>query len=151
MARALDVANYLIHLADAAEEPDHLTQLRLQKLLYYVQGWSLALRSRPIFADAIEAWAQGPVVPSVYKHFEKASGFLIAQPTPSLKDEEREFIQEVWHTYKDYSALKLRDMIRRESPWKHARQGFGPAEFGRVEITQEALQDHFSKKAKTKV
>ncbi|MCI0681369.1 MAG: DUF4065 domain-containing protein [Gemmataceae bacterium] len=151
MARALDVAYFLIQLADSAEEPDHLTHLRLHKLLYYVQGWSLALRGRPMFPDAIEAWAHGPVVPSVYKHFEKSKRFVNGQQTPSLNDDEREFIQDVWETYKDYSALKLRDMIRRESPWKQARHGFGPAEFGGVEISKEALREHFSRKAKAKV
>src|SRR6476660_4904178 len=44
------IAKYLLTLAETEDEPDPLTHLRLQKLMYYVQGWSLALRKRPAFA-----------------------------------------------------------------------------------------------------
>src|SRR5688572_9971276 len=59
-ASALDVARYLIQLAAAEDEPEELSHLRLQKLLYYVQGWSLAQRGEAMFPDRIEAWAHGP-------------------------------------------------------------------------------------------
>lgn len=65
MASAYEVAQHLIRLAEFEEEPDYLTHLRLQKLLYYVQAWSMAMRSRPMFPERIEAWGHGPVVPNL--------------------------------------------------------------------------------------
>src|SRR5689334_12279943 len=65
-ASAMDVAKFLIYLSACEDEPDYVSHLRLQKLLYYVQGWSLALRGKPMFVERIEAWAHGPVVKNVY-------------------------------------------------------------------------------------
>ncbi len=69
MASAYEVARCLVRLAAHDEEPDYLTNLRLQKLLYYAQAWSLAMRDKPLFDDRIEAWPSGPVVPSVFDRF----------------------------------------------------------------------------------
>ena len=63
MAKAVEVARFLAYLAANDVEPDYLTNLRLQKLLYYVQAWSLVLRkSADFFQERIEAWVHGPVV-----------------------------------------------------------------------------------------
>src|SRR5882762_6202388 len=68
-ASALDVAKYLILLARSEEEPEFLSPMQLQKLLYYTQGWSLALLKEPMFDERIEAWAYGPVVKEVFQAF----------------------------------------------------------------------------------
>ncbi|HJZ56058.1 MAG TPA: type II toxin-antitoxin system antitoxin SocA domain-containing protein, partial [Gemmataceae bacterium] len=69
MATAMDVARYLLQLAGRGDEPELMTQKRLYKLLYYVQGWTLAWYGRPMFADRIEAWREGPVPPDLYSQF----------------------------------------------------------------------------------
>lgn len=69
MGKALDVARYLIGLAAGEKEPDLLTHLRLQKLLYYVQGWHLGVFGRRMFDARIEAWTNGPVVREVFPSF----------------------------------------------------------------------------------
>jgi uncharacterized phage-associated protein len=46
-----------------------LTNLKLQKLVYYVQAWKLAIDHEPLFPDDIEAWVHGPVVPQVFRRF----------------------------------------------------------------------------------
>jgi uncharacterized phage-associated protein len=55
MYPAEDIAQYLIHLANL-EEDDPITNLKLQKLLYYVQGFHLALFDSPLFSENIVAW-----------------------------------------------------------------------------------------------
>ena len=73
MAKAFDVAEYLLSKADATE--NDMTHMKLQKLLYYCQGFSLVLLGHPLFPEVIEAWLHGPVVPVVYqafKHYGKA-------------------------------------------------------------------------------
>ena len=62
MAAAMDVVRYLVELAGPNEEGEPMTHMRLQKLLYYVQGWHMAWYGRPLFAERIEAWQHGPVV-----------------------------------------------------------------------------------------
>lgn len=153
MTSARDIAAFLTHLAQSGEERDPLTPLRLQKLLYYVQGWSLAVRKVPAFPEPIEAWAHGPVVPDIYHGLKRFGGDQLVvdidalAPALDLSDEERSFVDEVWESYKDYSASKLREMTHREEPWVNARRGYGPADRCNVEITPDALATYFGKLA----
>ena len=63
--KAIDVSNFFINLALNTDD-DSVTNLKIQKLLYFAQGYALSKLGRPLFPDAIEAWEMGPVVPSVY-------------------------------------------------------------------------------------
>ena len=151
MSKAFDVARRLIHLAVAEDEPDYLTHMRLQKLLYYVQGWSLALRSKPMFDEEIQAWAHGPVVVAVYPRFADFKDSPITPdgyPNPVLKKSDGEFVQEVWEAYKGYSASSLRAMTHRESPWKNARKGCKPADTCHTVIPHGAMRKFFAQYVK---
>lgn len=64
MVKALEVAKYIVQEALHRESP--VSNLKLQKLLYFVQGVSLALNNVPAFEDDIVAWKYGPVVEDVY-------------------------------------------------------------------------------------
>ena len=151
MARRVDeVARFLVHLAaEGGEEPDFLSHLRLQKLLYYVQGWSLAMRGRPMFPDRIEAWAHGPVVRDVYRRFADKGRRAIMpddfedQGEFELNAEDRELIGSIWDVLKDHSAFSLRKMTHDEPPWADAHAGYGAADRCEVEITQDAMRDYF--------
>lgn len=125
MSLAISVAKELTRLADSGPEPDPLTNLRLQKLLYYVQGWSLVARESQFFPEGIEAWRHGPVVPDVYHGLPKDLGCdpIIQdyfQNAPDLSAEEQRFVSSVWEAYKGYSATALRQKTHQESPWKDA-------------------------------
>src|SRR5258708_40323860 len=74
MFRALSVAKELVRLSFAGDEKDPLTNLRLQKLLYYAQAWSLVLRESELFPEEIQAWRWGPVVPAVYDKLPDGQG-----------------------------------------------------------------------------
>jgi uncharacterized phage-associated protein len=148
MAKALDVARFLIRLATSGDEPDPLTHLRLQKLLYYAQGWSLALRGRALFTDRIEAGTHGPVVREVY-HVYKGRGYASIFPAEGdepedLADDERELVGKVWKSLKGYSATRLRELTHREPPWTEARRGLDPAVPCNREITHESLKSYFT-------
>src|SRR6266498_32696 len=62
MATAFDVAKYIL------SKKGSMTAMKLQKLLYYCQAWSLVWDEKPLFDNMIQAWANGPVVPSVYNY-----------------------------------------------------------------------------------
>lgn len=151
MATAKDAARYLIGLAAADEESEYLTPLRLQKLLYYAQGWHLAVRGEPLFADRIEAWKYGPVVESVFQEFKRfgRNGIdpkaLEAADSPSLlTNSETEHLDAIWETYKDFSAIRLSEMTHDEQPWRYARRGCAEGDRSCVEITCDSMKVYFS-------
>ena len=146
MATVMDVAKKLLTLSASGEEPDPMTHLRLQKLLYYVQGWSLGVRGVPMFDERIEAWAHGPVVKDLFRTYSDHGGTPIPPPDEAvnLTVEEDAFVESVWEEYKGYSALALRHMTHSEKPWVEARRGYGPADRCCVEITKDALREFFS-------
>jgi len=144
---AIDTARFFLRLA-ADEEPDaeYLTHMRLQKLLYYAQGLSLACRDTPMFEDAIQAWRHGPVVPSVYPTFADYDSNPIplheAQPV-SINKQDQEFIRTVWESYRDYSAIALLHKTHAEDPWKQAREGLERRDRSTEEITRQSLREFF--------
>ena len=76
MHTAFSVAKYFLFLSDE-EAGDTISNLKLQKLLYYAQGFHLALNDSPLFAESIEAWTHGPVVPVVYQLYKHAGASAI--------------------------------------------------------------------------
>ena len=79
MLTCMEVANYLLSKTDE-EAGDVISNLKLQKLVYYVQGFSLAMNNRPMFEEDIYAWQHGPVVPSLYHNFKDNGAFGIPKP-----------------------------------------------------------------------
>lgn len=103
---------------------DVVTNLKLQKLLYYAQGFSLAIYDKPLFKEDVLAWEHGPVVREVYDAYKENSATPIAPKTcPStLTKAEKELIDNVWNVYGQFSAWKLRDMTHNESPWQNTNR-----------------------------
>lgn len=129
--KALDVARYLITLNDKEctikEEKNDLSKLKIQKLLYYTQGYYSALYDKYLFEEEIEARKYGPVVKKVYNEFKKIEGNFV--PTDKYKmgneeikkmnKEEKELIEDVFNLMGQYSAWRLRDKTHQEDPWKN--------------------------------
>jgi uncharacterized phage-associated protein len=122
--KALDIAHKLIKKAESEQTDggELLTNLKLQKLLYYQQGYHLAFFNKPLFADVIEAWIYGPVVPSVYDSYSKqgAKALVYHGKCIALKDEEEQLFSSVYNAYCDFSALGLMHKTHLEEPWKNS-------------------------------
>ncbi len=122
MYQALDIAKYLIHCANL-EEDDLITNLKLQKLLYYAQGFHLALFDSPLFSSAIYAWQYGPVVPEVYHEYKQYSCNSLPDSlnfNPEIiESEDRELIDEVYSVYGKYTGTVLANLTHQETPWKN--------------------------------
>lgn len=152
---AMNVARYLVFLAGSekngpAQEPDCLTHMRLQKLLYFVQGWSLGLTGGPIFEDRIEAWRFGPVVPSVYQAFKRYGAGPIAEEEGSfecLSEQHKAFVRRCWETYKQYGPIGLVELSHQEEPWKEARGSMAPDATSDSEISVESMRRSFRERA----
>src|SRR6478735_3641830 len=96
-----DIAKYFLSLVDE-EAGDSISNLKLQKLVYYAQGYHLAIHDRPLFFEPIEAWVHGPVVPELYRSFKQHGSEAIP---PSLvqmdkfSQEEIELMDEMWEMF----------------------------------------------------
>lgn len=104
------------------EGAEYISNLKLQKLLYYAQGCSLALYGEPLFDDPIVAWQHGPVVESVYHEYKSngANGIPFEDDFDFTRftQRENELLDEVYDTFGQYSAWKLRNMTHNETPWR---------------------------------
>lgn len=110
------------------EGADSITNLKLQKLLYYAQGCYLALENKPLFNDNIVAWKHGPVVECIYNKYSPygSSGISIEESDyKNVEDIEKrdcDILEEVYKVFGKYSAWQLRNMTHEESPWKETMQ-----------------------------
>ncbi len=119
---AIEVANRF--LSQAHEHGDQLSNLKLQKLLYYAHAWYLVLNEdQPLFDDRIEAWVHGPVVPNVYHEF-KQYGWqpIMVEPDKNpLPKDISTHLKDIWEVFSSYSAFDLERMTHQEAPWINAR------------------------------
>jgi uncharacterized phage-associated protein len=137
---AKEVAKYFLANVDE-KGGDNITHLKLQKLLYYGQGFHVAMRAgKPLFPESILAWKNGPVVRSIYNQYKHLEWRPIARPSTYRVDnyppEIRELLDAVYSTYGQFTAPKLTSMTHGEPPWnKTPRNGV---------ITLNSLTEFFS-------
>lgn len=126
MANCHEVAAYILAKQDD-DSGDLISNLKLQKLAYYAQGFCLAMHGRPLFSEAIEAWKHGPVVRDLYREYSKYEGNQLPRPDgvdlSVFTPEEICLMDEVYDVYGQFSAWKLRNMTHEEAPWKNTVQG----------------------------
>lgn len=138
---AMDVAKYLLSMQDD-DAGESITNLKLQKLLYYCQGFHLAIFGEPLFEDQVAAWDHGPVVPNVYHVYKDRGRDALPiepfEPDVVLTADQRDLIDEVYKVYGQFSAWKLRNMTHEEMPWKKTYDE------GRPIIRHEDLTTYFS-------
>ncbi len=140
MANVFDVAKYIL------EKQGSMTTMKLQKLVYYSQAWSIVWDEKPLFAEEIQAWASGPVVQELYKEHkgEFQISVLDKGNTDNLKSEEKETLNAVLQAYGDKPAQWLSDLTHMEQPWNEARKGIPLGENCENEITQASLAEYYS-------
>ncbi|MBQ8606869.1 MAG: DUF4065 domain-containing protein, partial [Bacteroidaceae bacterium] len=119
--RALEIANKLLAKSTDYDAGELMSNMKLQKMLYYQQGYHLAAFGSPLFDEEIEAWMYGPVVPSVYEHFRSHGAGGIAPETSdiiTLSEEEEFLFNDVFEAYIDFSAYGLMNKTHGEMPWR---------------------------------
>lgn len=117
----LDIAKKIIAKTDD-EHGDTISNLKLQKMLYYMQGFHLAFFDTPLFDDDIVAWQYGPVIPIVYKEYKRYDSKAIKVPDTMegiliLEKEEEDVFNQVYNVYGQYTAVALMNMTHSEDPW----------------------------------
>lgn len=122
--KARDIAEYYLCCSNDEQSGDLISNLKIQKLVYYAQGIHLAATGKALFGDKIVAWEHGPVVETLY-HKYKHYGNGAIEPTkgydiPEFDESTRQLLDEVYCVLGQYSAWKLREMTHSESPWANA-------------------------------
>lgn len=140
MATVKDVAAYILQRMGTP-----VSAMKLQKLVYYCQAWSLVWEERPIFPERIEAWVNGPVAPSLYDcHRGSFDVYQVAGGNPDAIDpSDKETIDSVLKFYGDKSAQWLSDLTHSEDPWLEARKGLAATQRGSSEITHASMAEYY--------
>lgn len=120
---ALNVAKWFLarNKEEEANGADGISNLKLQKLLYYAQGCTLAITGEPLFSEDICAWKHGPVVAEVYHEYKSYNSNSIEEANldfGEIPDEISAILENVYQTFGQYSAWKLRNMTHEETPWQ---------------------------------
>lgn len=140
MSSVFDTANYILR------KQGPMTAMKLEKLVYYSQAWSLVWDERPLFPERIEAWANGPVVPALFEAHRgkfKVSADNIHGNPENLDKVSIETIDAVLHYYGDKSSQWLSELTHSERPWLDARCGLAPGERGSREITLASMHEYY--------
>jgi len=122
-----------------------MTVMKLQKLVYYCQAWSLVWDEEPLFSDEIEAWANGPVVRSLYKLHQGAFKIDGWYGNPDhLTEVQKETVLKVLEFYGGMTSQELSDLTHNEDPWRRARVGLQPGERGCRVIPHADMAEYYS-------
>jgi uncharacterized phage-associated protein len=143
---ANDIADWFLCQIDR-EAGDSITHLKLQKLIYYAQAWALVLLKKELFEEEIEAWAHGPVVPSVYQRFKGSGWDALETPDecPEIKGDALKLLTEINRVYGNCGAKHLESLTHNEMPWI-ATRGDLPLEAACSRpIPKEVMADFYRK------
>ena len=138
--QVFDVAAYIL------EKIGSMTTMKLQKLVYYSQAWSLVWDEKRLFEETIEAWANGPVVKDLFDYHRgmyEISAMPIGNPR-LLNQVQQETVDAVLEYYGDKSAQWLIELTHMEDPWIQARKGLPPLERGNRVIPLDTMADYYS-------
>ncbi len=122
MYSALLVASYIIMRCNKTQMT--ISNLKLQKILYFIQAEFLVTVGYPCFSERIEAWDFGPVVPDVYHKYKVYGSASIPYVDRtilySFTDKDKNLIDDVIDECAKYSASKLVEITHNQDPWKNA-------------------------------
>lgn len=126
-----------------------ITNLLLQKILYYVKGISCVFDGTSMIPEPCEAWKFGPVFPTVYDKYKDFGGSEIKSCLSAeyvselLTEKEKDLVDYVLNTIGIYNAWFLKDLTHAEKPWIKARHGLGENDFCNDQMDDEIIEEYF--------
>ncbi|MFT4073223.1 MAG: DUF4065 domain-containing protein [Dysgonamonadaceae bacterium] len=150
-----DIADYIILKVKAEDGFASLINLKLQKLLYYIQAWSYGINNQPLFDGEFQAWIHGPVNKAIYDRF-NATKYLYSEIDLSdvinnnvtLDNTDAEFVDFILENYLKYSGAELEKLSHSELPWKNTRDSLGPNDRCEKKISPQLMTEYYAKKWK---
>lgn len=155
-----DIARYF--LFRSFQDGELITPLRMQKLVYYTYAWSLVNNKKKLFQESIEAWPNGPVIPSLYQELKHYGRSLIDEVFLGLKNE-KEFdalikkfppdvqktLSSVYEAYMAKTPFELVVLSHSEKPWVEARGTLSPTDHGTNQISDKTIMQYYGQQRKT--
>lgn len=142
MAQVLDVAKYIMTRAG------EMTAMKLQKLVYYSQAWSLVWDEKPLFEEEIQAWAFGPVVPALYEchrgQFRVTEDSFSGGNPEALTTNQKDSIDKVLEALQERSGQWLSELTHSEAPWRDARGDLQPTDRCNNVISLASMHEYYS-------
>jgi uncharacterized phage-associated protein len=151
---AFKVAKVILHLA--GERNISITNLKLQKLLYYSQAWHLAILKKPLFNERIEAWVHGPVVPQVFGTYKAFRWNPLTDPGECTIEEGDpawpilNHLVEVMDAYANLTGPQLEALTHMEDPWKRARNGIAQDAASTAVISHASMMEFYGAQIRTR-
>ncbi len=140
MANVYDTAKYIL------ERSGEMSTMKLQKLCYYAQVWSLVWDDMPLFQEDFQAWANGPVCPELFYKTQGKYSVIASDETGGegdLSENQRDTVERVLKHYGEHDAQWLSQLMHMEDPWIIARKGI-PAGIGCNNIiTKESMAIYY--------
>jgi uncharacterized phage-associated protein len=128
-----DIVDYIILKVRSEDENASLINLKLQKLLYFIQAWSYGIHKKPIFIGDFQAWIHGPVNKIIYDRFNPTKYLYseiyltdILNNNVCINDDDSEFIDFILENYIKYSGAELERLSHSEYPWVKTRENLNP-------------------------
>lgn len=148
MASVFQVANYFLSKSEPYGQ-FAITHLKLQKLVYYAQAWTLVIKKDPLFPERIEAWIHGPVCPDLYYTFRRY-GFDTIEPRVNadlsiFTEQEIGIMNAIWDAYGEFDGSYLEEMTHNEDPWKNARAGLNKFDQSNKVISLDSMLEYYGR------
>ena len=142
MASIFDVAEYIL------QKCGDMSVMKLQKLCYYSQAWSLVWDDEELFPEEFEAWATGPICRKLYDLYQglyKVTAESVPKEllTGSLTENQMDTINHVLEHYAEKNAQWLSQLTHMEKPWQVARNGYAPGENCSNTITKASMAEYY--------
>lgn len=141
MYNAVEVAEYVIRYCK--QHRYFVSNLKLQKILYFIQANFLVELQKSCFCEEIEAWDFGPVIPEVYKAYRMFGNASIpylekSEIFQSISEKDKKYMDEIIEKCSEYSTSELVAITHRQTPWMEAYQKY----YHNI-ISKEAIRDYF--------
>ena len=140
MANIFDTAKYIL------EKTGTMSTMKLQRLCYYAQAWSLVWDDTPLFPEDFQAWANGPVCPELF--YKTQGKFSVTASDEdggegNLLENQKDTIDKVIDYYGDHNAQWLSQLTHMENPWNEARVGVASGAGCNNVITKESMAMYY--------
>lgn len=139
MLNIFDVANYIL-----GKNLPNMSHKKLQKLCYYVQAWSLAVKGEQLIDCKFQAWVHGPVCRELYDCCKNdINNVTKISLGNDICEDDREFIDAVLGMYDDLTGQELELLTHSEEPWKEARRGLSYWQPSTNVISDDAMAAYY--------
>lgn len=142
MATIFDIAKFI------TDSKGEMSAMKLQKLMYYAQAWSMVWEEEPLFDDEFEAWANGPILPDLYNrlggNFKINSDFFPEGNPDNLTEIQKENIGKVLEFYGEKTSQWLTTLVHQEDPWLKARGDIPICTPSSKVISKGAMHEYYS-------